>query len=649
MVTLESDKNKKKKKKLIKMSTVILVLGVFLNIYLSKLCINILEAKFQIKSIPKYDYSESLKTLFSNKEQLQIYILLNVLVLLYIFMILTKGINKVSNSKTMIVAGNIEIPIAVGEGQHGTSRFMKEGEIKNKFHIVEYKKNSDLKISENVGFVLGMMKKKDKELILCVKEDINTIILGSTRSGKTRRSILQTIWLKGKTNSSLIVTDPKGELYLYTKKYLEENGFNVIAFDIRTTNKSAQYNYLQSIIDAVDDNDIPKAIDYTWDIVSSLVGIPKGEPLWTNGEAATEAAAILSVVLEAPKDCRNMANVYYFLAYMCKENEQGVMPITEYFNSLPDDHPAKTVFAMAEISPEKMRGSFFGSALATLRLFTNQNIAELTSRSDFNLKDIGRKKTALFLIIPDEKTTLYSLVSLFVNQAYVSLVELANENGNRLPLDCDFLLDELGNFPTIMNFGSMTSVGAGRGIRISIVIQDYQQLEKHYKEDFKNIKGNCQLTVYLKTPSIDTLEELSKRVGSYTVQTNNISSSTSGKKGNNDSYSSSASTQKRPLLFPEEIGRIESPYSLVLSTGNFPAIIVSPDFSNYFANSEMGMGNQEHNKQLLIERENQRPIRETKEVKLWGIWKEVSDKEKNINNNTENTRVSFLDLDFDEK
>lgn len=634
MASLDSERKKRIRKRKMKLCVFLFFLSLIITPYLIYLIDCLLGAK-------KINFVSTLvcyKLIFSSKVFLQLFFLLEISVLLYFVFYLLEDHQKIGTTKMQKITDTIEIPVAVGQGQHGTARFLNKEEKESLFKIVEYEPQKCMSKEDlgNLGVVVGMEKKKNEEIISCIDDDIHSIIIGATRSGKSRGIILESIWMRGKTGGSMIVSDPKGELFTYTNEYLKEQGYDVIPLDFRQPLKSKKYNYLGEINQAVDEGDIPKAIDQTWDLVSVLVGQPKGEPLWTNGESAVIAAAILAVAMEAPKDRRNMTNVYYFLSNMCKQKDEfSEMPITKYFQTLDEAHPARGVFSVAELSPERTRASFFGSALATLRLFTNWNIADMTSTSEFTLKDIGRKPTALFIIIPDEKQTLYSLVSIFVSQAYMSLVELANLCGGRIPNSVEFLLDEFGNFPTIPGFGSMLSVGAGRGLRFNLVLQDYQQLEKNYKEDCENIKGNCVVTIYLKTPTPKTLEELSKRTGTYTVQSASVSDSMNHK-GKSSSFSSSVNMQSRALLTSDEIGRIERPYSLIFFAGTYPSIFYAPDLSQYYANKELGLGDKKHNQKVIMERDEKREKRDLQEIKLWKIWNEFEQKEE------KQERISFL-------
>lgn len=532
---------------------------------------------------------------------------------------------KLNESDTFKVTDNIELPKAVGEGQHGTARFMTEKEKDKTFDFVVYDgKSKKCFEGKKGGLVIETNVEGGKEYIRYISGPIHSIILASTRSGKTRRVILESIWLTLMAGQSIVVSDPKGEIYYYTNLLAKELDYEIYTLDLREPSKSMHYNYMQDVIDALVEGDIPKAIDRTWDIVSVLVGEPKGEPLWTNGESATIAAGILILAIDAPKEYRNLENVYYFLAYMCEtvidENGEETMPINRYLDKLPEDHPAKIVFAMAKVAASRTRSSFFTSALGTLRNFINWRVGEMTSYSDYKLSDVANKKSIVYMLIPDEKITLYPLVSIYVNQMYVAMVEQANIQGGKLEREIHFFLDEMGNFPTIPGLGAMLSAGAGRGIHLHLVLQDYQQLEKKYKDDFENVKANTLLTVYLRSTSPKTNEELSKRLGKYTVQTASASSSISTEKTNNVSYSSSSQMAGRELLTADELARFATPEGLVIYGGNFPAIVNLPDLSKYYANEEMGLGDEEFNRKVIMQRSQEREERAVGKPKVWGIW-----------------------------
>ena len=328
----------------------------------------------------------------------------------------------------------------------------------------------------------------------------------------------------------------------------------------------------------------------------------------------------MSVVFDNKEhpEYQNLTNVYSFISEMCRTVGQ-TMPINKYIENLPPDHPSSTIFNIARIAPEKTRGSFFTSALTTLRLFTSKSIYGMTCKSDFSLKQAGEEKTVTYIILPDEKTTYYSLASLFVYQNYVSLVESADERGGELKTRVNYILDEFGNFTTIPAFSNMLTVAGGRKIRFNLFLQSFSQLDNKYgKEVAENIRDNCQTWIYLKTASNETASIISKKLGTYT--TSSYSRSSSYTKNQNGSNSESMNLISRALLTEDEILRIERPYVLVIQTGLYPIITKLPDISKWRFNKLFGMGTQEENRQLRLKREQAREQKEIEDIKLWGIW-----------------------------
>ncbi|WP_283230423.1 VirD4-like conjugal transfer protein, CD1115 family [Fusibacillus kribbianus] len=540
---------------------------------------------------------------------------------------------KVKDVTTIRVTDNIEIPVAVGNGQYGTAKFMEKSDLEKYFSV--YRTGSEFK--GPAGLVVHMERNGSKEKIYYNTMVPHSLVVGATGAGKTRRILLETMYLQMLSGVSVICSDVKGELYYYTNRFARNQGYHILPLDFRRPEKSVHYNFLQPILDAFESGNDSKAVDATWDLVSAIVKESSGEPLWYNGEMATIAAAILIVAKDAPPKHRNCVNVYYFLAYMCQPREDGSLPLNDYLKMLPDTHPAKGVFALAQVAPSKTRASFFTSALSTLRLFTSPSVADMTSRSDFKLDTICREKTMLYIMIPDEKKTLYPLVSIFITQAYGIQVEVANEYGTKLPVGVDYDLDELGNFPYIPVLSTMYSAGRSRGIHVNGIIQDYQQLERNYKEEFRNIKSNAQLKMYLKTDDTQTLKDFSENLGTYTVESPSVSSSVSGGKHGGASYSSSSNMTSRSLLEPAEIGKIHAPYALCKITGVDPLISNLPDLSEYSINDDYGLGDEEFNRKLMQSQENDRSAREVRmdSIGLWMVWKDYENPEPKNNRRQE--------------
>lgn len=168
-----------------------------------------------------------------------------------------------------------------------------------------------------------------EELKNVLEPQINRIVKMLMKIGKVSAG---TMYSNLSVIQHIVASDPKGELFQYTCAFLRWLGYNVVVLDFNNPLKSDRYNLLQPIIDAIDDDNIPEATEYVWDLVSILVGEAKGEKIWNNGEASTIACAIMSVVYDnregENRKYQTLTNVYYFIAEMC--NLVGKkMPIVE--------------------------------------------------------------------------------------------------------------------------------------------------------------------------------------------------------------------------------------------------------------------------------------------------------------------------------
>lgn len=471
------------------------------------------------------------------------------------------------------------------------------------------------------GIVIGMKKEGHRERIYYVSEDSHLLCVGATRSGKSRCLVIESICAIGLAGESVVVSDPKAELYHFTSEFLKKLGYEVLVLDFKNPAKSMRYNLLQPVIDAIKSGDTDRAEMMAWDLTNNLVGKPEGEKIWTNGECSIIAAAILCVVCDNVNrpEFQNMTNVYWFISEMCK-TIGNKMPLLEYVKKLPPVHPARALLSISDVAPSRTRGSFYTSALTTLRLFTSKSIYAITHSSDFQLAEVGSKKQAVFIILPDERTTFYPVASLVISQQYEMLAEAADRRGGRLERRVNFILDEYGNFTPISDMTNKLTVAAGRGMRYSLYVQGFDQLEEKYSKNIANtIKGNCQTWVYLQADDPETLKEISEKLGSYTTSSYQLSANHA--KYTTPSTSQSVSLTERKLLNTDEVRRVKRPFQIVTSR-NHPALMYAPDLSQWHFNQMLGMGDEEHNRRLREERENKRPIITDikQEIALWNIW-----------------------------
>ena len=618
---------------IIGLSFVILYASAFTAIFLDSTLKNPEQIKFVTDPV-------AMKQYISNNEQIRMFtIFFFVLLLLGIITLLVGG--KSSFKVDMIeITPEIRTPAPAGQGQHGTAKWLPKEKFDQVFDsdIIDSKKLMQGKESFSAGgLVLGkediktsIFSKRVKEKIYHITKDLHALIIGATRSGKTRCIVIQTIIDLILAGENVVVPDLKGELRDYTEDVAKKYGYEVIGIDFIHPYQSKRRNFLEPVIKALQRNDISRAIEETWSLVSQLVGEPpeNGEKLWNNGEAATLAASIMAVCYDNQDhpEYQNLTNVFYFITEMCSDY-RGALPLQFYIDSLPEEHPAKILLAATKVAAMRTRSSFYVSAIMTLKLLTIPAINQMTNASDFDIEKLidEGKKVIIYLGLPARDKTYFPLASLFLRQISDLIDYVADEKyGGRVPVRWNFIDEEMGNFTKITNMRQQTSFGTGKGIRHFMFIQSYAQLDDVYGEKVSQIiQDNADIKIYLRSPNPTTKKKISEDLGNYTTRSYSKSNNTpSGTFRNGGSDGESSNLMGRPLLYPDEVGKLQRPYSLVMSDAD-PAIMYAPDLSQYAMNEFLGMGDEEHNNRLRQKKaeehkKNERP--HNSKMELWGIW-----------------------------
>lgn len=618
---------------IIGLSFVILYASAFTAIFLDSTLKNPEQIKFVTDPV-------AMKQYISNNEQIRMFtIFFFVILLLGIITLLVGG--KSSFKVDMIeITPEIHTPVPVGQGQHGTAKWLNKKDFDKVFDSVIIDSKKLMEGKEHIpagGLVIGkedikksFFSRKIKEKIYLITKDLHALIIGSTRSGKTRNVVIETITTLILAGENVFIPDLKGEIRDYTEDTAKRCGYETICINFINPYESDRKNFLEPIVQALRRKDISRAIEETWSLVSQLVGEPPehGDKLWNDGEAATLAASIMAVCYDNQDhpEYQNLTNVFYFITEMCSEY-RGALPLQFYIDSLPEDHPAKILLAATKVAAMRTRSSFYVSAIMTLKLLTIPAINQMTNASDFDIEKLIEegKKVIVYLCLPARDKTYFPLASLVLRQLSDLIDYAADEKyGGRVPVRWNFVDDELGNFTKITNMRQQTSFGTGKGIRHFMFIQSYAQLDDVYGEKVSQIiQDNADIKIYLRSPNPTTKKKISEDLGNYTTRSYSKSNNTpSGTFRNGGSDGESSNLMGRPLLYPDEVGKLQRPYSLVMSDSD-PAIMYAPDLSQYAMNEFLGMGDEEHNNRLRQKKaeehkKNERP--HNSKMELWGIW-----------------------------
>lgn len=347
--------------------------------------------------------------------------------------------------------------------------------------------------------------------------EYHNLIIGSTGSGKTEMLVQPMVKSLAKKGESMIITDPKGEIYERNAVELREKGYNIVLLNFRDPQKGNSWNPLGLPYSLYNSGNQDKANELLDDLAMNILYDEKSQnadPFWEKTSADYFAGLALALFEDATESQINL-NSINLMTTVGEEKFAGSTYVKEYFNTKDPASPAYVNASSTLMAPSDTKGSILSVFKQKVKLFTSrQNLSEMLSASDFDMKEIGRKKTAVFLVIQDEKKTYHSLVTIFIKQCYETLIDVAQEAGGKLPYRTNFILDEFANMPPLKDVTTMVTAARSRNIRFNFIIQNFAQLSQVYgKENGDTIKGNCGNIIYLISSELAALEEISKMCG----------------------------------------------------------------------------------------------------------------------------------------
>jgi type IV secretion system protein VirD4 len=360
---------------------------------------------------------------------------------------------------------------------------------------------------------------------------------------------------------SYIFTDPKGELYDRTAGYLKSKGYEIKVLNLVHPQYSDGYNPLMHISSELDVDVIANTI------VKGQKTDSGSDPYWDDMAEMLLKALIYYLIATRPEEEQNLASCAELVR--AANNNKGSNLLTELISQLPYDHPARMYYKSIEIAPEKTYGSILSSLQSKLGKFDSKEIAELTSTDTISFEDIGKKKTAVYVISSDTHTAYDFLLTIFFSQMIQQLYDFADNNGGKLPMQTFFILDEFANIGKIPDFDKKISTSRSRKISFSVILQNLDQLEAIYEKSYETIIGNCDTHVFLGSNSQKTVEYFSKALGEKTI-THESKSKSKDKKTHSKSTSVSDQIMARALLTPDELRRFDNDKCIIFVKGVRP-------------------------------------------------------------------------------
>lgn len=371
----------------------------------------------------------------------------------------------------------------------------------------------------NKGFVGGVPILGYENTVYVDAQDTHTLIVGSTGSKKTRLLVMPTVRLLGWGNESMIISDPKAEIYYRTAGELEAQGYRVVVLNFREPDVGDTWNPLHIPYTFYKDGNIDRACEMVNDIAKNIIAadLNSKDPFWMDSAADMFFGLVLTLFKLCkegvqPEMAVNISNVIKLRHQLFDNSDPAATPI---WNCVRDDEVIAPALSGIVMTAENTRAGILSTFDQKVRFFVYQpNLMNMLANNSIMVNKICEVKTAVYLIMPDEKTTYHALVSLFVKQSYEYLIYSAQQSQKaQLKIRLNYILDEFSSLPTIKDFPTMITAARSRNIRFHLVMQSKHQLRQRYGDETETIQANCGNLIFLTSREVPLLEELSKLCG----------------------------------------------------------------------------------------------------------------------------------------
>mgnify|MGYP004634484527 CR=1 FL=1 len=355
-------------------------------------------------------------------------------------------------------------------------------------------------------------------------EEKHCFIVGDTGCGKTRRLIIPSILLMGKSGESMVISDPKGELYRKTSGALRNHGYDIKVVNMRSPSRGQRWNpfsKVEKLYHSKSEEDRDMAALVLEDIIEVIHAQQRSlhDPYWDN-IAIAFIKALVYIILEhgdpGQLSFANIATLEREVAYIMRSEPER---LDTYFENLPRDSVIKqnlsSMISLMNANVDSTLGCALSTAEVILAQYTRQKtVQSLLSTSDFDIADMVKRATVLYIILPDDSEVFYPLATLMVKQIYSTFINIADNLGSEVPNKVSFILDEFANFTRLESIGSMLTASRSRGIRFILVCQNVGQLEEKYgKYGAETIRSNCRIWVYMGSRNLSFLKMLQELSG----------------------------------------------------------------------------------------------------------------------------------------
>ncbi len=333
----------------------------------------------------------------------------------------------------------------------------------------------------------------------------HSLVVGSVGSGKTQAMILPLIKLSMLAGNSLVVNDPKGELYKKTALEFKNREYSVVALDFDNAKYGNYFNPLGLAYNLYKENEKDKCINIVNEVGYYLFSDANSQidPFWTNTATDYYSGLCLYLFDRSNREV-NLNDVFKLADKLIDKKETK-----DFLDEIGKDNSIYYLVSGTLLSPDDTKGGIIATFKQKLRNYTaKEKLSDMMSKTDFDLTNIANNKTIIY-VISGYYDYSNSLIPLLINQVFEA-INIYGNNGRKT----DIILDEFDNLLPIKNFADVINYSRSINICFTVVVKSFINLLNTYgKENFEIIKLCFSNIVFLYANDTFTLEEMCKLCG----------------------------------------------------------------------------------------------------------------------------------------
>jgi type IV secretion system protein VirD4 len=420
--------------------------------------------------------------------------------------------------------------------------------------------------------------------------DNHSIVFGSTGSGKSRGYVRPFLFRAAKRGESVILVDPKAELYESTAEYMRKIGYTVKVFNLLDPEHSDGWNPLHDI-----ESDRTLVDSIAEVIIKNTSNATERQDFWEKAEKNLLQALmhyVQSMTIPGtsellPIEHRSFGAIYRLLS------DESFAELEGRFNMLPKNHPAKAPYGIFKLAHRQIWGNIAIGLGNRLSVFQNKTIDEITAHNDIDLALPGKKPCIYYCVISAQDSRYEFLSSLFFSCITSRLIDFARREGEvgRLPVKVNLLLEEFCNIGNLgADFLKQLAILRGFNINCQLLVQSVPQLAGRYpRAEWEELISHCDVMICLGANDLKTGTYFSDKCGKVTIRVDNnqmpLMPLFSPVYNSTRPYSQTRSNTQRALMMPDEILRMDNGKCLILLRGQKPLMLykITPEEFPVFA------------------------------------------------------------------